>query len=104
MTAVTLLDCAALSVTDYTTCGAGPRDTPDNGKSFEHKLWFSDVHVRTPAGWRYVFGQASLPVSASPCITLMKNVHASAVRFLKPIQCAAPAPAIRPLAKHAVSR
>ena len=32
------------------------------GKSFDYKLWFSDVYVRTPAGWRYVFGQASLPL------------------------------------------
>ena len=26
------------------------------------KLWFSDVYVRTTTGWRYVFGQASLPL------------------------------------------
>jgi ketosteroid isomerase-like protein len=32
------------------------------GKSFDHKLWFSDTYVRTPAGWRYAFGQASLPL------------------------------------------
>ena len=25
----------------------------------EYKLWFSDTYARTPAGWRYVFGQAS---------------------------------------------
>jgi ketosteroid isomerase-like protein len=31
-------------------------------KSFERKLWFSDTYVRTPKGWRYVFGQASLPL------------------------------------------
>ena len=30
-----------------------------NGKSFDDKLWFSDVYVRTPSGWRYVFGQAA---------------------------------------------
>lgn len=33
-----------------------------NGKSFEHKFWFSDTYVRTPAGWEYVFGQSSLPL------------------------------------------
>lgn len=33
----------------------------DNGKPFNWKLWFSDTYVRTPGGWRYVFGQASLP-------------------------------------------
>src|SRR5262245_14106660 len=30
------------------------------GTTFERKLWFSDTYVRTPNGWRYVFGQASL--------------------------------------------
>jgi ketosteroid isomerase-like protein len=30
------------------------------GKAFERRLWFSDTYVRTPSGWRYVFGQASL--------------------------------------------
>jgi uncharacterized protein (TIGR02246 family) len=32
------------------------------GKPVEYKLWFSDTYVRTRAGWRYVFGQASLPL------------------------------------------
>jgi ketosteroid isomerase-like protein len=31
-------------------------------KAFERKLWFSDTYVRTPKGWRYVLGQASLPL------------------------------------------
>ncbi len=31
-----------------------------DGKPFDRKLWFSDTYVRTSAGWRYVFGQASL--------------------------------------------
>jgi ketosteroid isomerase-like protein len=30
------------------------------GKPADYKLWFSDTYVRTPTGWRYVFGQASL--------------------------------------------
>jgi ketosteroid isomerase-like protein len=30
------------------------------GKAYERRLWFSDTYVRTPKGWRYVFGQASL--------------------------------------------
>jgi ketosteroid isomerase-like protein len=34
----------------------------DNGKPFDWTLWFSDTYVRTPSGWRYVFGQASLPL------------------------------------------
>ena len=33
------------------------------GKPADYKLWFSDTYVRTPTGWRYVFGQASLPLS-----------------------------------------
>ena len=31
-----------------------------DGTEFEYKLWFSDTYVRTPDGWRYAFGQASL--------------------------------------------
>jgi ketosteroid isomerase-like protein len=31
-------------------------------KPIDYKLWFSDTYIRTPAGWRYVFGQASLPL------------------------------------------
>ena len=30
------------------------------GQAFERRLWFSDTYVRTPKGWRYAFGQASL--------------------------------------------
>ena len=32
------------------------------GEPFERLLWFSDTYVRTPAGWRYAFAQASLPL------------------------------------------
>ena len=50
------------------------RDTPvvtallwakgtQSGKPFEYKLWFSDVYVRTPGGWRYVLGQAAQPLA-----------------------------------------
>jgi ketosteroid isomerase-like protein len=37
----------------------------DNGKPFDYTVWFSDVYVRTPAGWRYVFGQSSLQCPAA---------------------------------------
>ena len=30
------------------------------GKPSDRTLWFSDTYVRTPDGWRYAFGQASL--------------------------------------------
>lgn len=30
------------------------------GVAFDRRLWFSDTYVRTPQGWRYAFGQASL--------------------------------------------
>jgi ketosteroid isomerase-like protein len=32
------------------------------GAPFNRTLWFSDTYVRTPAGWRYAFAQASLPL------------------------------------------
>jgi hypothetical protein len=31
-------------------------------RAFDYTLWFSDTYVRTPNGWRYVFGQSSLPL------------------------------------------
>ena len=38
----------------------------DNAKPFDYALWFSDTYMRTSAGWRYVFGQASLPLPKTP--------------------------------------
>jgi len=35
-----------------------------NGEKIDRTLWFSDTYVRTPSGWRYLFGQASLPLPA----------------------------------------
>jgi ketosteroid isomerase-like protein len=32
------------------------------GETLERRLWFSDTYVRTKDGWKYVFGQASLPL------------------------------------------
>jgi len=29
---------------------------------FDYKVWFSQTYVRTATGWRYVFGQASIPL------------------------------------------
>src|SRR5688572_16666463 len=37
-----------------------------DGKPFERTLWFSDTYVRTDNGWRYLFGQASLPLLPEP--------------------------------------
>lgn len=31
-------------------------------KTFDRRLWFSDTYVKTAEGWRYAFGQASLPL------------------------------------------
>jgi ketosteroid isomerase-like protein len=28
---------------------------------FDYKVWLSETYVRTPTGWRYVFGQALKP-------------------------------------------
>ena len=33
----------------------------NDGKPFDDTVWFSDTYVRTPAGWRSVLGQSSLP-------------------------------------------
>jgi ketosteroid isomerase-like protein len=38
----------------------------EDGEAFDYKLWFSDTYVRTPAGWRYVFAQASTRLPATP--------------------------------------
>ena len=38
------------------------------GKDFERRLWFSDTYVRTPHGWRYVFGQASIALPAQNAV------------------------------------
>ena len=35
-----------------------------DGTRVDVRLWFSDTYVRTPEGWRYVFGQASTPLPA----------------------------------------
>jgi ketosteroid isomerase-like protein len=32
----------------------------EDGKQVDYYLWFSDTYIRKPAGWSYVFGQASL--------------------------------------------
>lgn len=37
-----------------------------DGERFDRRLWFSDTYVRTPGGWRYVFGQASLSLPQEP--------------------------------------
>lgn len=37
----------------------------DEGKAFDYHVWFSDTYARTPSGWRYVHGQASLPLPAA---------------------------------------
>ncbi|MDR6839747.1 nuclear transport factor 2 family protein [Pseudoxanthomonas sacheonensis] len=36
--------------------------TRKDGTPFDYQLWFSDTYVRTKDGWRYVFGQASMPL------------------------------------------
>jgi uncharacterized protein (TIGR02246 family) len=35
-----------------------------NGALLDIRLWFTDTYVRTSQGWRYAFGQASLPLPA----------------------------------------
>lgn len=31
-----------------------------DGVASDRKVWFSDTYIRTPKGWRYAFGQASI--------------------------------------------
>lgn len=38
----------------------------ESGQSFDRTVWFSDTYVRTPQGWRYAFGQASIALPESP--------------------------------------
>lgn len=38
----------------------------DDGKAMDYSLWFSDVYICTPTGWRYAFGQAGAPTSKTP--------------------------------------
>ena len=35
------------------------------GNAFDYQLWYSDTYVHTSSGWRYVFGQASIPLPAT---------------------------------------
>jgi ketosteroid isomerase-like protein len=37
-----------------------------DGKPIDATLWFSDTYVRMPSGWKYVFGQSSLPLPKAP--------------------------------------
>ena len=38
----------------------------EDGDPVDYVMWFSDTYVRTPAGWKYVFGQSSLPLPKEP--------------------------------------
>lgn len=49
-----------------------------NGQSFDRKFWFSDTYVRTSTGWKYVFGQSSLPL-ADTAVTLSVSPSAASV-------------------------
>jgi ketosteroid isomerase-like protein len=33
-----------------------------DGRPFEYRVWYSDTYVHFASGWRYVFGQSSLPL------------------------------------------
>jgi len=47
------------------------------GQPFEYAVWFSDTYVRTPAGWRYVFGQASMHLPKTPDWQTINNKEQS---------------------------
>lgn len=42
------------------------RGTRSAGTQVDVRLWFTDTYVRTPQGWRYAFGQASLALPDAP--------------------------------------
>ena len=33
-----------------------------DGVAFDRRVWFSDIYVRTPDGWRFAFCQTSMPL------------------------------------------
>lgn len=37
----------------------------EDGEKVDYQQWFSDVYLRTAAGWRYAFAQASLSLPSS---------------------------------------
>ena len=47
----------------------------NDGKPFDRTLWFSDTYVRTDRGWRYLFGQASLPLPHDPQASQSGQAH-----------------------------
>jgi ketosteroid isomerase-like protein len=51
-----------------------------NGQSFDRKFWFSDTYVRTSAGWKYVFGQSSLPLADMAAVLSVSPTAASVER------------------------
>jgi ketosteroid isomerase-like protein len=40
----------------------------NGGRPFDYTVWFSDLYIRASKGWRYVFGQSSLPLPTSSII------------------------------------
>lgn len=38
------------------------KGTQQDGSAIDVKLWFSDTYVRTADGWKYWFGQSSIPL------------------------------------------
>ena len=37
----------------------------NDSSELDYTLWFTDTYVRTKRGWKYAFGQASLPIPAA---------------------------------------
>ena len=50
------------STMTYVDNALGQRIKKSGGSPRAVQQWFSDTYVRTPGGWRYVFGQLSLPM------------------------------------------
>lgn len=50
-----------------------------SGQSFDHKFWFSDTYARTSAGWKYVFGQSSLPLPETVALVSSSPITSDAI-------------------------
>jgi ketosteroid isomerase-like protein len=54
-----------------------------DGKKFDRRLWFSDTYVRAPDGWKYVFGQASLPLPDAHATAAAQATQSEARRVVE---------------------
>jgi len=49
----------------------------NQGVGFDRRVWFSDTYVRTPSGWKYFIGQASLALPSAASDPVPNQVPAT---------------------------